>query len=61
MLYLLQITVEYRGLSQPELFHIWIEEAEKVLATREEGLIKELWKVFYFIFDRPTTLTALFV
>lgn len=45
MLYLLRFTVEYRGLSQPELLKVWVKEAQVALAAREQGMIRELWKV----------------
>jgi len=45
MLYVLNFTVEYRGLSQPELLKIWVKEAQAALAARDQGLVKEIWKV----------------
>ena len=53
MLYVLNFTVEYRGLSQPELLKIWVKEAQAALAARDQGLVKEIWKV------RVTYLTYL--
>ena len=45
MLYILRFTVEYRGLSQPELLKVWVKEAQVALAAREQGMVKEIWKV----------------
>lgn len=45
MLFLLRFSIEYRGLSQPELFKIWLQEAEVALAAKQSGLVKEIWKV----------------
>ena len=45
MLYVLRFTVEYRGLSQPELLKVWVKEAQVALAAREQGMVKEIWKV----------------
>ncbi|PSB04869.1 muconolactone Delta-isomerase family protein [Merismopedia glauca] len=45
MLYHLDFRVEYpTGMSQPELFKIWAEEAEAALAAKKAGIVIDLWK-----------------
>lgn len=45
MLYHLDFRVEYpAGMSQPELFQVWAEEANATLEAKEKGIVIDLWK-----------------
>uniref|UniRef100_A0A832H5U9 Transporter n=1 Tax=Oscillatoriales cyanobacterium SpSt-402 TaxID=2282168 RepID=A0A832H5U9_9CYAN len=45
MLYHLDFLVEYpTGMSQPDLFQVWTEEANAALGAKEKGIVVDLWK-----------------
>lgn len=43
--YFLTFTVEYEGMTQEELFKVWIDEAKAALEAKKSGTILDLWKV----------------
>lgn len=45
LLYLMKFTVEYQGYTQKELIENWIKEAERAMASKEKGALKQIWKV----------------
>ncbi len=45
MLYHLDFHVEYPAdMSQPDLFAIWVEEADAALGAKKQGIVVDLWK-----------------
>ena len=45
LLYLITTTVEYKGMSQKQLFKTWTKEAEELLKAKEQGKVLQIWKV----------------
>ncbi|CAH3147438.1 unnamed protein product [Porites evermanni] len=45
LLYLIKLTVEYKGIPQKQFIHTWLKQAEESLKAKEDGKILQLWKV----------------
>lgn len=45
LLYLITTAVEYKGMSQKQLFKTWAKEAEELLKAKEQGKVLQIWKV----------------
>ena len=45
LLYLIKLTVEYKGIHQKQFIHTWLKQAEESLKAKEDGRILQLWKV----------------
>ena len=45
LLYLIKLTVEYKGILQKQFIHTWLKQAEESLKAKEDGKILQLWKV----------------
>ncbi|KAM7451427.1 hypothetical protein ABFA07_001086 [Porites harrisoni] len=60
LLFLIKLTVEYKGIPQEQFIHTWLKDAEESLKAKEDGRILQLWKavgerkVFYVMrVDNP--------
>ena len=45
LLYLIKLTVEYKGIHQKQFIHTWLKQGEESLKAKEDGRILQLWKV----------------
>ena len=45
LLFLIKLTVEYKGIPQEQFIHTWLKDAEESLKAKEDGRILQLWKV----------------
>ncbi|XP_073249059.1 uncharacterized protein [Porites lutea] len=45
LLYLIKLTVEYKGIPQKQFIHTWSKQAKESLKAKEDGKILQLWKV----------------
>ena len=45
LLFLIKLTVEYKGIPQEQFIHTWLKDAEESLKAKEDGRILQLWEV----------------
>ena len=45
LVFLIKLTVEYKGIPQEQFIHTWLKDAEDSLKAKEDGKILQLWKV----------------
>ena len=45
LLYLIKLTLEYKGIPQKQFIHTWLKQAEESLKAKGDGRILQLWKV----------------